>query len=319
MYWLNSPLLLQKGQTVEITCTVRDRLMDFQVSSLGSTCMAGSVIARTLKSLNSVPSAVLGLDTIMGDSHVALSSMKRHDTDGLIDAIWCPEYTVLRCNDLGWRRAILSDLVYGTGISILCLGDPLALAPLFYRAEGAHVVVDYADLEEDSEATFDALWEHLHSRPLQDLQHMQFLCDSPPGIVFDLIFWDPVEPAGLLRSGCFEELIASRTKHSRRDCIVAPCSLVLWAQGVTGAMLNDMTEVKGSEACGFDLSFINKFSVMMLCLDLPHYGLLMCFDFRCELYRKLIRCSFLPTVARGRSKFQQLMLAALTFCSLSSQ
>ena len=266
MYWLNAPLQLQAGKSVAVTCTVKERLMDFEVTSQGATCVAGSALGGSFTSLNSVPAAVLGLDTIANDAwgmeHITQSPAQRSDCDGSINAIWCPEYTVLRCNDENWRRGILSDLIHDNGISILCLGDPLALAPLFYRAEGAHVVVDCADLEEDAEATFNALWDHLHSRPLQELQHMQHLCDMPPGIVFDLIFWDPVEPGGLLRCGCFAELIASRTKNSRRKCVIAPCSLILWAQGVSGSLLNDMTEVQGSEACGFDLSCINDYSVL---------------------------------------------------------
>ncbi len=236
--------------------------MDFEVSSEGATRVAGSALAAVFNSLNSLPPAVLGLDTIddnaQNSEHADYTSTRRPDGHGPVDVIWCPEYTVLRCNDAAWRRAVVSDLVPDTGLSVLCLGDPLAFAPLIYRAEGAHVVVDYADLEEDSEATFDALWDHLHSRPPQ---HLQRLCDMPPRMVFDLIFWDPVEPGGLLRSACFEELVASRTKNSRRNCIIAPCSLSLWAQGVTGAVLNDMTEVRASKTCGFDLSYMNNYSV----------------------------------------------------------
>jgi hypothetical protein len=262
MYWLSAPLQLENGQSISVTCTIKERLMDFEVSSEGATRVAGSALAAVFNSLNSLPPAVLGLDTIddnaQNSEHADYTSTRRPDGHGPVDVIWCPEYTVLRCNDAAWRRAVVSDLVPDTGLSVLCLGDPLAFAPLIYRAEGAHVVVDYADLEEDSEATFDALWDHLHSRPPQ---HLQRLCDMPPRMVFDLIFWDPVEPGGLLRSACFEELVASRTKNSRRNCIIAPCSLSLWAQGVTGAVLNDMTEVRASKTCGFDLSYMNNYSV----------------------------------------------------------
>jgi hypothetical protein len=270
MYWLNAPLQLVVGQSVAVTCTVQERLMDFEFLSQGTTCVAGSVLASTFNSLNATPCAVLGLDTIAdtsdtsGDSeHVPQTSTERANGDGLIDVIWCPEYSVLRCNDAAWRNAILSDLslVNCSSTSVLCLGDPLALAPLTYRSEGAHVVVDYADLDDDSEATFHALWDHVHSCSSRNTQKMQFLCEMPAGIVFDVIFWDPVEPGGLLRDGCFEELIASRTKNSRRNCVIAPCCLILWAQGVTSALLDDMTEVKGSETCGFDLSHINSYSV----------------------------------------------------------
>jgi hypothetical protein len=265
MYWMSSPLLLEKGQALSITCTVKERLMDFEVTTRDATSVAGSALAAVFHSLNSVPAAVMGFDTISENAqdseHVAHASSHYLDCDGSIDVIWCPEYTVLRCNDSAWRLAVVSDLAPGRAISILCLGDPLAFVPLIYRAEGAHVVVDYAELEEDQDATFDALWDHLHSRHLQGLQHMQYLCNMPPGIVFDLIFWDPVEPGGLLRSGCFQELVASRTKNSRRNSIIAPCTLILWAQGVTGTVLDDMTEVRASKACGFDLSYMNNYSV----------------------------------------------------------
>jgi hypothetical protein len=282
MYWLSAPLKLEMGQVVTVACTVRERLMDFEVSSKGATCVAGSALATVFNSLNTIPSAVLGLDTI-ADSSVDMKrnaqpcTLRAHG-DRLVDVIWCPEYTILRCNDAAWRNAILSDLARGSDLSVLCLGDPLALAPIIYRTGAAHVVVDYADLDDDSEATFDALWHRLHSQLPQHTQQIQCLCEMPPGIVFDLIFWDPVEPGGLLRDGCFEELIASRTKNSRRNCIIAPCSLILWAQGVTGALLNDMTEVKGSETCGFDLSHMNCYSVPAPG-PLPRFGILIWLTF----------------------------------------
>jgi hypothetical protein len=265
MYWLNAPLQLEVGQSVTVTCTVRERLFDFEVSSLGATCVAGSALAGVFTSLNNVPSAVLGIDTIEDTSQdlrpFALDRMHRLNGNQPIHVIWCPEYTVLRCNDVSWREAILADVAHGSGVSVLCLGDPLALAPLIYRSRGAHVVVDYAELDDESEATFDALWDHLHAQPSQHAQQMQFLCEMSPGIVFDVIFWDPVEPGGVLRDGCLEELIASRSKNSRRHCTIAPCSMTLWAQGVTDALLNDMAEVNGSETCGFDLSHMNNYSV----------------------------------------------------------
>jgi hypothetical protein len=268
MYWLNAPLHLETGQSVSVTCTLRERLMDFEVSSSGRTRVAGSALARVFNSLNTIPSAVLGLDTIADASqdvkHFAQACMPCADDDEPINVIWCPEYTVLRCNDTSWRQAILSDLSSDCHVSILCLGDPLALAPLFYRSGGAHVTVDYADLDDVSEAMFGALWDHFHDQSSHHVKNMRLLCEMPPGILFDVIFWDPVEPGGLLRDGCFEELIASRTKNSRRNCIIAPCSLTLWAQGVTGSLLNDMTEVKGSETCGFDLSHMNSYSVLAL-------------------------------------------------------
>jgi len=323
MYWLNAPLQLEAGQPVAVTCTLKERLMDFEVTSQGTTCVAGSTLGAAFKSLNAAPSAVLGLDTIANDAPgmepFTRSSAQRPDCDGCINAIWCPEYSVLRCNDEAWRRAILSDLIRDNIISILCLGDPLGLAPLFYRAEGAHVVLDCADLEEDAEATFDALWDHLHSCPSQELQQMQFLSDMPPRIVFDLIFWDPVESGGLLRGGCFAELIASRTKNSRRNCIIAPCCLILWAQGVTGSLLNDMTEVQGSVACGFDLSVINDYSVRRFCCHLLTQIAFISSFFRCKLYRVSIHASFLPAVARSRSKSMPSTLAVPTFYSSSSQ
>jgi hypothetical protein len=259
MYWLDAPLQLEAGQPVSVVCTVKERLMDFEVSSLGSTRVAGSALAGVFNSLNHVPSAVLGIDTI-ADQSVVLAPVLPAATDA-VNVIWCPEYTVLRCNDASWRSAVLSDLMTCSRLSILCLGDPLALAPMIYRAEGACVVIDCADLEQDSEVTLAALWQESQSLPLHGPQHLQHLCDSPPGTVFDLIYWDPVEPGGLLRSGCFDELIASRTKNSKRACTIAPCFLTLWAQGVSGDFLNNMTEVEGCGACGFDLSHVNNYSV----------------------------------------------------------
>jgi hypothetical protein len=264
MYWLSCPLPLQRGQTVSVTVTVRERLMDFEVSSPGATCVAGSAAAAVFRSLNSVPPAVLGLDTIVDDALDCRVHKHTHHADcpGSNAVIWCPEYTVLRCNDAAWRRALASDVVIDSSASVLCLGDPLALAPVIYAGQGADVVADYDHTDDESEATLDALWDQSQSHlPRDSQQQMRHLCDMPPEIVFDLIFWDPVEAGGLLRSGCLEQLVASRTKHSRRGCTTAPCCLSLWAQGVTGALLNDMTEVRASEACGFDLSCMNDYSV----------------------------------------------------------